>query len=88
MASDENSLRIKFDDEIMEADWELLEPHHKRSALFVVDTKLDLLEVGIAVALDRVDSVKNSMNENLIRRPSEQELARWDKKPNNKIGKF
>ena len=88
LSSDENSLRNKFNDELMEADWELLKPHHNRGALFIVDGELNLVEVGIDVALDRAESVKSAMNKSLIRRPEEAELIHWDKILNNKIGKF
>ena len=88
MISEENSLRKKFGDEVMEADWELLKPHHERNALFILDSELNLIDTAINIALDRVELVKGSMNKNQIRRPKEKEVCLWDKSPNRKIGKF
>ena len=88
MISEENSLRKKFGDEVMEADWELLKPHHERNALFILDSELNLIDTAINIALDRVELVKGPMDKNQIRRPNEKEVDLWDKCPNRKIGKF
>ena len=88
MDKDDKSLREKFKKEIMTSDWELLKPHHLRNALFIVDPKLDLMQISIDVALDNVDSIKVAMESNLLRRPSQDELTLWEKNPNNKVGSF
>lgn len=55
--------------------WSELEVHEKRSALILVDSSLDLADVALKVALDDVESIKAWMSQNLLLRPTEEQLA-------------
>ncbi len=88
MNEKEKELYVKFEKEVLDTDWELIKPHHTRQALFIVEPHLDLIQLAIDVALDNVSSVKNAMELNLLRYPSNNEIEKWDISPNNKIGKF
>jgi hypothetical protein len=63
-------LRDKLRSEIMAGGWDLLTEHHGRGALFVVAPDLDLLEVALAVAEDRVDDVRGFVDSGKLVRPA------------------
>ena len=88
MNDDEKKLFVKFEAEIESTSWENLKPHHDRHALFVVEPHLDLIQISIDVALDNVKAVKNAMELNLLRYPTESELQEWSKISQDIIGKF
>ena len=52
------SLKQKLAGEVGVVSWEALAPHAERGALFWVDQSLDLVEVGVSLALDDAQSVK------------------------------
>ncbi len=60
--------------------------HLLRDALFIVSPELDLLQCGVAVAMDDADSVGDWIKRGTLRKPTEAErgawkeekLARWD----------
>ena len=53
-----NEVEFDFSNEIQKGRWELLAPHHKRGAVFVVNDPLDLQTVGHALAKDKASIVK------------------------------
>lgn len=59
------------------AKWEWLKPHVQRDAVVVVDRRLDLVEVGVAIASDDVQSVQRWIGEQLIIKPTPEQLAYW-----------
>ena len=71
-------LRAELAESIDEAEWNWLIPHAKRDAVVVVATQLDLLDVGVAIATDRVSSVQHWIGEQLICKPSAEQLAQWN----------
>lgn len=60
------------------AQWEWLIPHVKRDAVVVVHQQLDLVEVGEALASDNVSSVQRWISEQLIGKPSSEQLSDWN----------
>lgn len=56
--ADKDSLKVKLKDEIEKASWDMLKIHHERGAVFVVDSNLELVDVGASIALDEVNSIK------------------------------
>jgi hypothetical protein len=68
-------------EELAPMDWETLIPHAKRDAVIVVEDALDLIEVGVAIAEDNVNSVQNWISELLIHKPSPDELNAWNQEP-------
>ncbi|MGC1305685.1 MAG: DUF2288 domain-containing protein [Phormidesmis sp.] len=58
--------------------WELLKPHVQRDAVVVVNPKLDLVDVGLAIATDNTQAVERWITEQLILKPNAEQLARWN----------
>lgn len=56
---------------------ELLAPHLARDAVFVVAPSLDLLDCGVAVAMDDVTLVQQWIERGELRRPARTERERW-----------
>lgn len=57
--------------------WEWLKPHVQRDAVVVVNQDLDLATVGVAIASDNTQAVTRWINEQLILKPSSEQLAVW-----------
>lgn len=71
-------LRTELLENLDEAEWQWLIPHVQRDAVIVVALKLDLLDVGVAIASDNISSVQNWINEQLIFKPSVAQMADWN----------
>ena len=71
-------LRAELAESLDEAEWDWLKPHVQRDAVVVVDRALDLLDVGVALANDDVVSVQHWISEQLIRKPSQEQLSDWN----------
>jgi hypothetical protein len=80
-----SDLRTELSETIDEAEWEWLIPHVKRDAVIVVSSDLDLLDVGEAIANDNLSSVQRWIDEQLISKPSNQQLGQWN---NNQQKRF
>jgi hypothetical protein len=52
-------LTEKLKTEIEKASWAMLEPHHKRGAIFILNTEESILEAAVAVAIDDRTYVAN-----------------------------
>jgi hypothetical protein len=81
-------LRHKLAAEIDVCDWAMLEAHYKRGDLLLVSKELNLLEAGIALALDNVEQVEQWTKENLLMRPTSNRVSSWSEKRYDKIGIF
>ena len=57
--------------------WNWLKPHIARDAGVFVDPQLDLVEVGIALTNDNVQSVQRWIGEQLIMKPTKDQLQTW-----------
>lgn len=75
------NLKKQLNEEVADIDWSSLIPHAQRDALIVVHEGLNLLDVGIAIANDDVISVQNWISEQLIHKPSPEELTSWNIDP-------
>ncbi len=53
--------------------------------MIVVDQNLDLIEVGYAIAEDKTNLVQNWINEQLIHKPSSQQLSLWNEHPTHQF---
>ncbi|WP_413163643.1 DUF2288 domain-containing protein [Capilliphycus salinus ALCB114379] len=78
-------LREKLAENLDEARWEWLIPHHEREMVVVVNEELDLLDVGEAIANDNASSVQHWINQQLIYKPSVQQVSVWN---NNRGQRF
>jgi hypothetical protein len=80
-------LKEKLKTEVEQSDWAPLKQHHDNHAVYIV-TDLELLDAAVAVALDKVEFIKLWLESGSLREPTEQEVAKWDAKPNLKMAKF
>ncbi|MBL1210443.1 DUF2288 domain-containing protein [Geminocystis sp. GBBB08] len=80
-----SDLKAELQKQIAEMNWKDLIPHAQRDALIVVDQNLDLIEVGYAIAQDKTNLVQNWISEQLIQKPSSQQLSLWNSDPNHRF---
>ncbi len=71
-------LRAELAENLDEAEWEWLIPHVQRDAVVVVANELDLLDVGVAIALNNVSTVQHWISEQLLAKPSTIQLSNWN----------
>lgn len=74
-------LQTQLQKELAEVEWDSLKPHASRDALIVVNPLLDLIEVGVAIAQDNKQAVEHWIDEQLLRKPSAEELGNWNGQP-------
>jgi len=67
------------------AEWNWLVPHVFRDSVVVIDQKLDLLDVGVAIASDKKSTVEDWINQELIYKPSAEQLSIWNNNDNRKF---
>jgi hypothetical protein len=70
-------LRAELAELLDEAEWEWLIPHVQRDVVVMVDPGLDLLDVGVAIASDNTPSVEHWISEQLLAKPSPEQLMEW-----------
>ena len=73
-----SDLRKQLNEDLNVATWDMLDPHLKRGALVEVDGSLGLVEVGIAIAEDKTDLVKDWMEKDLMKNVKEKKVE-WEK---------
>ncbi|MEL7037123.1 MAG: DUF2288 domain-containing protein [Cyanobacteria bacterium J06592_8] len=73
-----SDLREQLTENLDEAIWEWLIPHQERDVIVIVTGELDLLDVGEAIANDNTSSVEHWINEQLIYKPSPQQVSDWN----------
>ncbi len=71
-------LRAQLAESLDEAELDWLKPHIQRDVVVVVHPELDLLDVGVAIARDDVLSVQHWISEQLIQKPSPNQLTDWN----------
>ena len=72
-----DDLRARLAHEIHRVDWKPLAPHARRGGLILVDARLDLLEVAVAVAEDDSQQVKGWMCAQQLSRPTTSQTEAW-----------
>jgi hypothetical protein len=77
-----SDLKAQLSEDLADVEWSALIPHAQRDALIVVNSDLDLVEVGAAIANDNVSLVQRWISEYLIHKPSTNELSDWNAQPN------
>ncbi|BAQ64287.1 DUF2288 domain-containing protein [Geminocystis sp. NIES-3709] len=73
-----SDLKAQLKEQLAQMDWKDLIPHAQRDALIIVDRGLDLIEVGCAIAEDKTELVQRWISEQLIQKPSTQQLSLWN----------
>jgi len=72
-----DDVEFDFTNEIQKGRWELLEPHHRRGAVFVVKDPLDLQTVGHAIATDKVNIVKIWLDNGDFKKLEDEDLGSY-----------
>ena len=72
-----DELRQHLQNEVHRVDWRPLAPHAKRGGLVLVDSRLDLVEVAVAVATDESRLVQQWMEARQLVRPTEDQIESW-----------
>jgi len=76
-----SNIKAQLREQLAEVGWQDLQPHAKRDALILVDENLDLVEVGYAIANDNAQVVQNWISEQLIQKPTNEQLSNWNGQP-------
>jgi len=79
------SLREQLTENLDEAEWDWLTPHVEREVVIIVESQLDLLTVGEAIALDQANSVQHWISEQLIHKPSPEQVSEWNNQPKKRF---
>lgn len=82
MTSDAHTtLRAKLHSERTPTTWRDLDESGHLDAIFLVDDALDLVDVGVGLAENDVESVQRWLGAGQLRRPSPAELEQWRADP-------
>jgi hypothetical protein len=73
--------RQELAQQVDQARWEWLLPHHQRDALIWVDGMLELAEVGERLAVDDAATVQAWLASRMIAKPSPDQLDEWNRQP-------
>ena len=74
-------IKTQLTQDLAEVPWQDLIPHAQRDAIIVVTDLLDLVEVGVAIAQDETQRVQRWISEQLIYKPSSEQLSAWNSQP-------
>jgi hypothetical protein len=80
-----DNIREQLAELLDEAELEWLKPHIQKDAVIIVDTELDLLDVGVAIVSDNMQSVQRWIGEQLLVKPSTEILDRWNAQPDRRF---
>ena len=76
-----SDLKTQLSEQLASIEWNLLIPHAQRDAVVIVKEELNLLDVGVAVAEDDSTAVQSWISQQLIYKPSVQDLSAWNSEP-------
>ncbi|MFG1485942.1 DUF2288 family protein [Halobacteriovorax sp. RZ-2] len=79
--NDENNnenLLERLANDIDDAKWDLLKPHHEREALFMITDELELAAVGFTMARDEVEYIKKWLADEQMFRPTDEQIGTWE----------
>jgi hypothetical protein len=74
-------IKARLSQDLADTQWSDIQPHAQRDAVIVVDRSLDMVEVGVALAQDNTTSVQHWIDEQLIQKPTPQQLTTWNEQP-------
>lgn len=72
-------LHTQLTEALADAQWEWLVPHVHRDAIIVVGADLNLIDVGVAIANDQVQTVQRWISEQMIYKPTAEQLNEWER---------
>jgi hypothetical protein len=76
-----SSIAAQLSEERADIEWEALIPHSRRDSIIFVHEGLDLVQVGVAIAQDDTAQVQVWIAEQLIQKPTPQQLSEWNQDP-------
>ena len=74
----EQQLREKLEGELGVATWKGLIPEMLTKSLYYVSPDIDLIEVGVQVALDHTSEVKKWLETGALARPAPEQITAWE----------
>ncbi len=77
-----------FSNEIQNASWQILEPHHRRGGLFSVSKALDLAVVADALATDKANQVKIWLDNGDFKKVEDEDTTGFSMESDEEIAKF
>ena len=80
-----SDIKTQLEDQIAEIDWKDLIPHAQRDAIILVHSPLNLVDVGCAIAEDKTNIVQNWISEQLLQKPTSEQLSQWNETPTLKF---
>lgn len=75
-------IKQKLESEILDCQWELIEPHHLKQTVYYLKSPNDLVQVGVLVASNKAHLIKGLMDAGEIYRPSDEEVKKWSNDKN------
>ncbi|WP_267383164.1 DUF2288 domain-containing protein [Cyanobacterium sp. uoEpiScrs1] len=72
------NLETRFREDVTTVEWQYLISHAQRDAIIFVTKHLDIIEVGVAIAQDDINSVQHWIDKTLIHKPSTAQLTTWN----------
>lgn len=73
-----NATRDRLEEELQEAPWAWIVPHHRKGTVFIVNRSLDIVDVGVALAENDTKSVEAWIEKNMITRPTADQAEAWE----------
>lgn len=74
-------LKQQLEEELATVTWNSLTDHAKRDGIIIIDSALNLIEAGIAIATDNSSLVQGWIEKKLITKPSIDQLNIWNQHP-------
>lgn len=81
----EKAIPDDFPESLDEAEWSWIRPHAQRNGLIFVTQNLQLKEVERAIASDATHLIKEWIENQLILKPSLEQMQEWDQAPTQKF---
>jgi hypothetical protein len=75
------SIQEQLTQDLANVNWSDIAPHSKRDAVIVVHPALDMVQVGVAIAQDKVTQVQVWVEEQLLQKPTAAQLSDWNANP-------
>ena len=76
-----SSIQEKLRQDLADVAWTDLLPHSRRDAVIVVHETLDIVTAAEAIASDDSARVQVWIDEQLIQKPTQQQLSQWNAAP-------
>ncbi|OIQ19189.1 MAG: hypothetical protein BM556_07845 [Bacteriovorax sp. MedPE-SWde] len=75
--NEDQDLLERLQNDIDEAIWEIIEPHHNRESAYLLSSDLELAPVGMAMAKDQIEYIRGWLTDGSMARPNEEQIKVW-----------